>query len=150
MTQSANLPESLTFAVFMLNSGGTVAGHFLAGRVNQQTGKARVGRIAVLRSFLTLGLVAAMLLPLHNVALATAILMLMGFAYALFLVYTLSLSMDLIPQGKAGLFNVLIGIGGACGSFVCPFVAQTFGFFYVFLLTGAIFLTAYIALKLFG
>jgi hypothetical protein len=74
----------------------------------------------------------------------------MGFAYASFLVYTLSLSMELIPSGKAGLFNVLIGIGGACGSFVGPFIAsQAFGFEAVFITAGVTFLVAYLAFKIF-
>jgi hypothetical protein len=74
----------------------------------------------------------------------------MSFAYAMFLIYTLSLSMELIPAGKAGLFNVLISIGGACGSFIGPFIAQTFGFFYVFILAGVVFSSAYIAFKIFA
>jgi hypothetical protein len=75
--------------------------------------------------------------------------MLMGFAYALFLVYTLSLSMELIPAGKAGLFNVLVGIGGACGSFIGPYIAQTFGFLFAFATAGAVFLLAAIAFQIF-
>jgi MFS family permease len=85
----------------------------------------------------------------YGVVLAAVILILMGFAYALFLVYTLSLSMEFIPAGKAGLFNVLLGIGGASGSFIGPFLAQTFGFTCVFLTASIIFFLAYIAFKIF-
>jgi MFS family permease len=85
----------------------------------------------------------------YGVVLATVILFLMGFAYAFFLVYTLSLSMELIPSRKAGLFYVLAGIGGASGSFMGPFIAQTLGFTYVFLMAGAIFFLAFIAFKIF-
>ncbi len=89
--------------------------------------------------------------PLYNVTLVTTVLILMGFAYALFLVYMLSLSMELIPSGKAGLFNVLIGIGGACGSFIGPFIAaQTVGFTGVFIIAGAIFFIAYLTFKIFA
>jgi hypothetical protein len=73
----------------------------------------------------------------------------MGFAYAMLLVYTLSLSMELIPAGMAGLFNVLIGIGGASGSFAGPFIAQTFGFFTVFVTALVLFVMAYVAFKIF-
>lgn len=58
--------------------------------------------------------------------------------------------MELIPAGKAGLFNVFVGIGGACGSFAGPFIAQMFGFAYVFLIAGVIFLFAYVAFKIFS
>jgi hypothetical protein len=71
----------------------------------------------------------------------------MAFAYSMFLIYTLSLSMELLPAGKAGLFNVLVGIGGACGSLVGPFIAQAFGFFYVFMAAGVAFFLAYVAFK---
>jgi hypothetical protein len=63
----------------------------------------------------------------------------------------LSLSMELIPSGKAGLFNVLIGIGGACGSFIGPFIAaQAIGFAGVFMVAGTIFFVAYLTLKIFA
>jgi predicted MFS family arabinose efflux permease len=74
----------------------------------------------------------------------------MGFAYAIFLVQTLSLSMEIIPAGKAGLFNVLLGIGGASGSFLGPYIAQTLGFAYIFLIAGLIFFSAYVAFKIFA
>jgi predicted MFS family arabinose efflux permease len=73
----------------------------------------------------------------------------MGFAYAMFLVYTLSLSMELIPAGKAGLFNVLIGLGSAIGAFMGPFIAQRFGFLAVFVTALTIFVVAYVAFRIF-
>ncbi len=150
IVKNAGLPESLIFAMFVLNSGGGVAGYFLAGsRSGQPTGKANVGRIAIFRFFLALVLIAIMQISFYNIGLVTLLLVLFGFAYALFLVYALSLSMELIPAGKAGLFNVLIGIGGACGSFVGPFIAQ-FSFAYVFLTGGIVFLLSYIAFKIFA
>jgi predicted MFS family arabinose efflux permease len=150
ITQTAALPASVVFAIFVLNSGGGLLGYSLAGRRSQQmTGKTNVSRIMLFRSFLAFLLIVALQATVYNVLLAAVILIMMGFAYALFLVYTLSMSMELIPAGKAGLFNVLIGIGGACGSYVGPFIAQTFDFFHVFITSSAIFLLAYIAFKLF-
>ncbi len=70
-------------------------------------------------------------------------------ANALFLVCTLSLSMEVIPSGQSGLFNVLIGVGVAGGSFVGPLIAQSFGFLSVFTVAGVIFLLAYAAFKIF-
>jgi len=85
----------------------------------------------------------------YSAVLAVIILVLMGVAYAYFLVYTLSLSMELIPLGKAGMFNALLGIGGASGSFIGPFLAQALGFMYVFVVAGIIFFLAYIAFQIF-
>ena len=151
IAMTASLPASFVFAVFVLNSGGGVAGYFLAGiRSIQTVEKPNIGRVVIFRSFLALLLVLVLPTTTYQVALATGVLIMMGFAYALFLVYTLSLSMELIPAGKAGLFNVLIGVGGACGSYFGPFIAETFEFFWVFLSAGIIFLVAYLAFKIFA
>jgi hypothetical protein len=57
--------------------------------------------------------------------------------------------MEVIPAGKSGLFNVLIGVGGAGGSFLGPLIAQSFGFLTVFIMAGVVFLLAYVAFKIF-
>lgn len=144
------LPASVVFALYMLKSGGEVSGYFLAGsRSSQPAEKSRVSRIVMFRSMLAFLLMAVTGMSAYGIALAAVILTLMGFVYALFLVLMLSLSMELIPTGKAGLFNALVGIGGAFGSFIGPFFAQTLGFTYVFLTAGIILFLAYVALKIF-
>jgi predicted MFS family arabinose efflux permease len=82
-----------------------------------------------------------------GVILIMIILMLMGFFFALFTVYTLSLSMELIPAGQSGMFNVLIGIGGAAGSFVGPCMAEILGFPSVFLAAGVTCIVSYIVFR---
>jgi len=150
VVKAASLPEGLVFAIFVLSTGGAVAGYaFARSRSSESAGKLHLGKIALLRSFLTFLLIVALQITAYSVGLVTGILVLMGFAYALFLVYTLSLSMELIPARKAGLFNVLIGLGAAIGSFVGPFIAQALGFLAVFVIAVVIFLLAYIAFKLF-
>jgi hypothetical protein len=94
-------------------------------------------------------LIISLQIVAYAVTFVTGILILMGFAYAMFLVYTLSLSMELIPARKAGLFNVLMGLGSAIGAFVGPFIAQTFNFLSVFATSLAIFVAAYVAFRLF-
>jgi len=150
ITSNSALPGSIVFLIFVLNSGGGVAGYVFARRKSNDDGeRASLGRIVVFRSLLSLLLIAVAALPMivYNVALATVILVLFGFANALFLVYTLSLSMELIPAGKAGLFNVLAGVGAAAGSFIGPFVAQTFSFVHVFVAAAAVFFLAFLAFK---
>jgi MFS family permease len=150
-SQKLALQASVIFAMYMLNSCGGVIGYFLAStKSTQATEKTHIGRIVIFRSILAFLLVAVTQKLTYGAVLATAILILMAFAYAFFLVYTLSLSMELIPAGKAGLFNVLLGIGGASGSFIGPFLAQTLDFMYVFLTAGIIFFLAYVAFKIFA
>jgi len=143
-------PQTLIFALYALNSTGGVFGYFLAGqRSDRSVEKSALSRIAIFRSILAFLLIATMQVPTFSVVLAAVILFSMGFIYALFLIYTLALSMEIMPQRKAGLFNVLIGLGGACGSFTGPFLAETFGFVHVLLTSSITFLLAYVAFKMF-
>ena len=151
IARAANLPGSTVFAIFALNSCGGVLGYAIVGKWSAKSmGKASISRIMMLRSLLAFLLIAVLQIPAYTIGLASMILILMSFAYAIFLILTLSISMELIPAGKAGLFNVMVGIGGVCGSFIGPFIAQTFGFFYVFFLAGVVFSSAYVAFKIFA
>jgi MFS family permease len=149
--KTAALPAGLVFAVFVLNSGGGVLGYALARRRSEQSmTKSSTSRLVFLRGiFAFLLILVIQLSALATVGLATAVLIVFGFLNALFLVNTLSLSMEVIPAGKSGLFNVLIGVGGAGGSFLGPLIAQSFGFLTVFIMAGVVFLLAYVAFKIF-
>jgi len=142
---------SVVFVIYALNSAAGVVGYFLAGsKSNISAEKSAVSKIVIFRSMLALSLISLAWMPAYTLTLSTLILVLMGFAYALFLVFTLSLSMELMPQGKTGLFNVLVGLGGAGGSFVGPFLAETCGFTLVFVVSSLIFLLASVAFKIFA
>jgi predicted MFS family arabinose efflux permease len=150
VVHAASLPEGIVFAIFVLSSSGAIAGYAFAGsRSSESVGKRHLSKVVLFRGFLTFLLIMTLQIAAYSVTFVTGILILMGFAYAMFLVYTLSLSMELMPAGKAGLFNVLIGLGSAIGAFVGPFVAQTFGFLAVFVTALAIFVAAYVAFKIF-
>lgn len=138
------------FVIFVLNSSGGIAGYLLAlNKPYWREEKAHLNKILTSRSVSMLILIPATLIPLYNLAISSLILILLGFTHALFFVYTLSISMELMPEGKAGLFNILVNIGGACGSFVGPYIAQILGFIYVFFITSVVFFLAYIAFKIF-
>ncbi len=148
---TAGLPAGIVFAIFVLNSGGALAGYTFAGRRSDQSaGKTRVSGLVLFRCLLAFMLLAALGASSFNVVLTTTILILMGFFFAMFMVYILSLSMEMVPAGKAGLVNVLTGIGGAVGSFVGPFIAQGPGFIDVFIIAGVIFFAAYVFFRLFA
>ena len=153
VVKSAAIPIGFVFVVFMLNSGGGVLSYFFISRRSDfNSSKSGMQRILLLRglfSFLLLG-VSAVGSALYGVSLLTLILVLLGVVNAFFVVLMLSISMELIPAGKAGLFNVLVGVGGACGSLIGPLIAsQQWGFAGVFVVAGAIFLGAYVVLKWF-
>jgi MFS family permease len=62
----------------------------------------------------------------------------------------LSLSMEIIPEGKAGLFDGMVSLGAASGAFLGPFLVTLFNYSYlpIFIITAVIFLVAFLALKI--
>jgi MFS family permease len=144
-------PAEFVFAIYILNSGGAIGGYALAGKRSQEpTGKAHIAGLVLFRSLLAFILLAALSLSSFDLLLTTGILAVMGFLFAVFMVTILALSMELIPAGKVGLINVLIGLGGAFGSFIGPFIAQVSGFLQVFVVAGAIFFAAFVFFKIFA
>jgi MFS family permease len=148
LSKDLALTTSVIFAVFILNSGGSVVGYFVSWlNSSRLDGKSHISKVVITRSILAFSLIFVLLVPTQNFALVVVILILLGLSYAFYLVFALLISMELIPKGKSGLFNVLDEVGGASGSFLGPFIAQTFGFTYVFLMAGALFLVAFVAFK---
>jgi MFS family permease len=151
ITKGLQGASALVFVIFVLNSAGAIMGYTLVGRTYQESdGKASVGTLVLVRGLLAFVLLAALQASSFNVLLTTGVLVLMGFLFAFFMVHILSLSMELIPAGKAGLINVLTGVGGAFGSFAGPLIAQALGFLHVFLVAGAIFLASFVFFKIFA
>jgi predicted MFS family arabinose efflux permease len=60
----------------------------------------------------------------------------------------LSLSMELIPEGKAGLFDGMVGLGSGTGAFLGSFLATNLNYLPTFVITAVLFLTAFIFLKI--
>jgi len=148
--QELSFSTSMVFMVYMLSSGGAATGYFLAGRsASSLSAKAHMRRIVFLRSVLVFFLVVIVNFTFSTTLLASAILVLLGFAYAFYYILTLSLSMELIPAGKSGLFDGLVGLGAASGSFIGPFLAEMLGFLPQFLIASFIFFLAFLVLKIF-
>lgn len=145
-----SLPTSLVFLVYVVNSVGAMAGYFFVGRrAAFMDTKKQMRRMVLLRGFLVFLLVAVVQFAFSTTLLAGIILVMLGFAYALYYILLLSLSMELIPVGKNGIFDVLVGLGAAIGSFLGPFLAETLAFLPTFLIAGAIFFVSFLVLKIF-
>jgi len=146
-----SFPTSVIFLVYMLNSGGAVFGYFIIGRrAGSMDVKKQMQRIVLLRSILVILLVCVVNFAFYPAASAGLVLVLLGFAYAVYYILMISLSMELIPAGKTGLFDVLVGIGGATGSFLGPYLAQVLGYLPQFLIAGFVFLIAFFVLRIFS
>jgi len=142
-------PTSMIFMIYMLSSGGSVVGYFLAGkRASSPNATTHMRRIVLLRSALVFSLIAIVNFAVFTTFFASVILVFMGLAYGLYHILTLSLSMELIPPGRSGLFDVLMGLGASLGSFLGPFLAGLLGFLPQFFIASVIFLSAYLVLKI--
>jgi len=150
-SDSLRLSQSVVFGVFVFNTFGGLMGYVLARRKAEQLdGKSVVKRANLVRCVLSLLLIsAAVWASVFTLSLAVLVLAAMGLVYGFFLISTLSLSMEIIPEGKAGAFNAIVGLGGALGCFLGTYTAETYGFAVLFVVAGAGFFLSYIAFKIF-
>lgn len=151
-SKTLQMPSNIVFGIFFLNSFGAFLGYILSKGFNRRLGnKTAVVGVAIVRSFLTVCLVSVILMfSMLTLSLSVAILALMGLTYAFFVISTISLSMELIPQGKAGIYNALIGLGTVLGCFIGPFVAQQYGFTALFLSSSLLFASSFVMFKIFS
>jgi MFS family permease len=145
------LPTSMVFVAYILNSAGAMIGYFFIGRrARTMNIRKQMPRFVLLRSFFVFVLVAVVQLAFSPTILTGVLLVMLGFAYAVYFILMLSLSMELIPAGKSGVFDVLVGLGAAVGSFLGPFLAQTLNYLPTFLIAGVVFFLAFLTLKIFS
>ncbi len=142
--------EKFVYLAYILNSVGATAGYFLIrGRANSMNTKKQMPRFILLRSLLVFALVAAISLTIAPTIITCVLLVCIGFAYAMYYIMMLSLSMELIPEGKAGLFDGMVGLGAAIGAFLGPFLAFHLSYIPTFIIAAVLFLAAFITLKIF-
>jgi MFS family permease len=143
------LPTSMVYVAYILNSMGATVGYFLIrGRAQSMNIKEQMPRFVLLRSALIFLLVGIIEFAFYSFIMTGIILVFIGFAYAMYYIMMLSLSMEVIPQGKAGFFDGLVGLGSATGAFLGPFLAFHLNYVPMFIITATIFLLAFITLKL--
>jgi MFS family permease len=151
LNKGLGLSESWVYVAYILNSiGATVGYFFIRGRARSMDIRKQMPRYVLLRSILIFGLVGAIQFAISPNILTGVLLIFIGFAYAMYFIMMLSLSMELIPAGKSGVFDVLVGLGAAVGSFLGPFLAENLNYVPTFIVAAAIFLFAFVALKLFS
>jgi MFS family permease len=144
------LSTSWVYVAYILNSVGGTTGYFLIGRRAQSMDiRKQMPRFVLSRSIIIFILVGVILLHFSPKIMTGVLLIFIGFAYAMYYIMMLSLSMEVIPQGKAGLFDGMVGLGSAMGAFLGPFLAFHLNYVPMFVITAVIFLVAFLALKLF-
>jgi MFS family permease len=145
------LSESWVYVAFILNSVGATFGYILVrGKARTMNIRKQMPRFVLLRSLVIFALIGAIQFAFYPNIMTGVLLVFLGFAYAMYYILMLSLSMELIPAGKTGVFDVLVGLGAAFGSFLGPYLAETLNYLPMFLIAACVFLAAFITLKLFS
>jgi MFS family permease len=152
LNQRLNLPTSMVYVAYILNSLGATVGYFLIrARAQLINIKKQMPLFVLLRSVLIFALVGVIWFafsPTITTAIVLVMLIFIGFAYAMYYIMMLSQSMEIIPQGKAGFFDGMVGLGAAIGAFLGPFLTYELNYLPVFVITAVIFLVAFIILKI--
>jgi MFS family permease len=141
--------QQYVYLAYILNSVGATAGYFLIRqRAESINIKKQMPRFILLRSLLVFALVAFISLAFAPTFITCLFLVCLGFAYAMYYIMMLSLSMELIPEGKAGLFDGMVGLGAGIGAFLGPFLATNLNYLPTFVITAVLFLAAFLTLKI--
>ncbi|MCW4028191.1 MAG: MFS transporter [Candidatus Bathyarchaeota archaeon] len=144
------------YLAYILNSVGATVGYFLIRRQARSINiRKQMPRFILLRSLLVFALVGVVSFAIAPTTLTCVLLVGLGFVYAMYYIMMLALSMEIIPEGKAGLFDGMVGLGSAVGAFLGPFLAYSFTylpnqFVYVpiFIITAVLFLVAFLVIKI--
>jgi len=141
--------DQYVYLAYILNSVGAMIGYFLIRRQARSMDiKKQMPRFILIRSLLVFALAGVVYLAVAPTVLTCVILVCLGFAYGMYYIMMISLSMEIIPQGKAGLFDGMVSLGAGIGAFMGPFIAQNMNYIPTFLITSVLFLAAYAALKI--
>jgi len=145
------LPTSTVFALFLVNSLGCLIGYVLMKKNHNNIKEtSTTTRVSLLRGILVFMLpIVGYLSFTLAILLSIVVLAFSGFFYALYSVSVLSLSMEVIPRGKTGLFTAILGAGSGIGCLTGPIMAENFGFSYTFIASATCFIISYVSFKIF-
>ena len=158
LKQIFNGQASMVYVAYILNSLGATVGYFLIrNRARSMDLRKQMPRFVLIRCLLIFAFVGVIQFAFSPTILTGVLLVFLGFAYAMYYIMMISLSMELIPQGKSGFFDGLVGLGAAVGSFLGPFLCNLFlnmgvtqNFLPTFLIAGVFFFLAFLILKFFA
>jgi MFS family permease len=149
LNHSLQLPTSMVYIGYIFTSiGATVGYFFISGRARSIDGRKEMSRHVLYRSLLVFALIGVIQLVFYPTLMTFLILVFLGFSFAIYYILMISISMELIPAGKSGLFDALVGLGKAFGSFLGPYLANTYDFMPTYFIAALLFLFAYVSIKL--
>ena len=144
---------SMVYGAYIFNSLGATVGYFLISRrARSMDIRKQMPRFVFSRSMLIFFLIGVVQFAFLPNIMTVIVLVLLGFVYGMYYIMMISISMELIPEGKSGIFDGLVGLGSAAGSFLGPFLVQVFlpNYIPTFLVAAVVFFAAFVALKRFS
>jgi MFS family permease len=149
LSQGLQLPDSMVYIAYIFTSIGATTGYFfVSGRARSMDIRKQMPRYVLYRSLLIFALIGVIQLVIAPTLMTFLVLVFLGFSYAVYYILMISISMEMIPEGKSGLFDGLVGLGTAFGSFLGPFLADNYNYIPTFLIAALLFLFAYVSVKL--
>jgi len=149
LSQNLHLPNSMIYISYIFTSIGATAGYFfISGRARSMNIRKQVPRYVLYRSLLIFALLGFIQLAIYPTLITFLFLVFLGFSFAIYYILMISISMELIPAGKSGLFDGLVGLGTALGAFLGPYLANTYNFLPTYCIAALLFLLAFISLKI--
>jgi MFS family permease len=150
-TDYLGLDAGSVFTMYVLGSIGATSGYFIIrNRAFGGDTKKRISRMILFRGALVFLIAAVVSLSFYPIALSGALLIGLGFAFAIYSILMLCNSMALVPEGKSGVIDVLAGSGAATGAFLGPYLAEIIGYLPAFLIAGLLFFVAFVCIKVFS
>jgi MFS family permease len=148
LSQQLHLPNSMVYLSYIFTSIGATTGYFfISGRARSMDTRKQMSRYVLYRSLLIFALIGLIQLAFYPTLMTFLILVFLGFCFAVYYILMLSISMELIPAGKSGLFDGLVGLGTALGSFLGPYLASTYNYLPTYFIAAVLFLLAFITIK---
>jgi MFS family permease len=151
LKQIFNGQTNMVYVAYIFSSLGSTAGYFvISRRARSMDIRKQMPRFVFVRSMLIFLLIGVIEFAFSPNIMTMVVLVFLGFAYAMYYIMMISISMELIPEGKSGFFDGLVGLGAAAGSFLGPFLASNFDYLPTFLVAAIVFFLAFVTLKLFS
>ncbi len=142
--------QQFVYLAYILNSIGATVGYFLIrAKAHSIDIRKNMPRFILVRSLIVFALVGSVMYMIMPTVLTCVLLVCLGFAYAMYYIMMLSLSMEIIPEGKAGLFDGMVSLGAAIGAISGPLIAEFLSYDLVFFITAIFFLAAFAVIKIF-
>jgi predicted MFS family arabinose efflux permease len=144
LCQKLLIPQSIVFVIVLLNEVGSIAGYLWFKEVFDTYGSYISLKLsAFIRAILVFTFIPCSYLPYVAASIFdTVILTMLGIFYTLFALSSRTIRMEIIPEGWVGLYACITKIGSIIGMAVGGLIIAQYGFNYLFMTAGILFIVS--------